>query len=325
MRIEDELRSITRKCCTKPIAPADMNALMQRAADEIDRLDDLIRRWRAMLDGVPMRDATDATRFSPAFEATREMDRYMKGEQRMPEISLFMGWDPREEEAFAVGYGSALKMAAAPIHGHELHLSDLLLRGVTRRALVRNGKHRLWDIPSQAPCATEFALTRFLIGKIAHPTGWAIFTDCDVVFLAPPDELLALADDRFALMCVKHDLSTDDYPASSIAKMDGQVQTEYARKNWSSVMLWNLAHPAHERLTDYMLEWMPGRDLHRFCWLEDQEIGALPPAWNWLVGVQPMPLAPKLAHFTLGGPWLPGWEPRQHDDIWLAARKALGS
>lgn len=234
-----------------------------------------------------------------------------------------MGWDPREEEAFAVAHHSACNRGDV-IHGREMRLADLLAQGVTRRELVRNGKHRLWDIPSAAPCATEFAISRFLVPKLAQGFHqWAIFTDCDVVWLAPPSELLALADPRFALMCVQHDLSTDDYASVNIPKMDGQLQTIYARKNWSSVMLWNLEHPAHRRLTDYMLETMPGRDLHRFCWLEESEIGALPPEWNWLVGVQPVPDAPKLAHFTLGGPWLPGWERREHDDIWLAARAAL--
>jgi hypothetical protein len=29
--------------------------------------------------------------------------------------------------------------------------------------------------------------------------------------------------------------------------MDGQAQTRYARKNWSSVMVFNCDHPANER------------------------------------------------------------------------------
>ena len=63
----------------------------------------------------------------------------------------------------------------------------------------------------------------------------------------------------------------------------------------------------------------PGRDLHAFYWLHDDEIGEIPMEWNWLVGVQPEPLNPCIAHFTLGGPWIEGREPQRHDDLWLEA------
>ena len=55
----------------------------------------------------------------------------------------------------------------------------------------------------------------------------------------------------------------------------------------------------------------------------DMLLGRLEPEWNWLVGVQPKPARPKIAHYTLGGPWLPAWEHREHDDIWLAAAQNL--
>ena len=59
----------------------------------------------------------------------------------------------------------------------------------------------------------------------------------------------------------------------------------YSRKNWSSVVLWNWAHPANRRLTLEMVNTLPGRDLHAFCWLDEWEIGELPVEWNYLVGV----------------------------------------
>ena len=69
-----------------------------------------------------------------------------------------------------------------------------------------------------------------------------------------------------------------------------------------------------------MINTLPGRDLHRFCWLEDEEIGELEPRWNWLVNVQPMPPMPAVAHFTLGGPWFDGWPGAEHDDLWVKER-----
>ena len=64
--------------------------------------------------------------------------------------------------------------------------------------------------------------------------GWALFIDCDIVFLEDVNNLFSLADDRYAVMCVKHEFK----PKPGL-KMDGQVQTVYPRKNWSSVVLWN--------------------------------------------------------------------------------------
>lgn len=174
----------------------------------------------------------------------------------------------------------------------------------------------MWDQVSEAFCSTEFAITRFLVPILAH-SGWVLFCDCDIVFLDDPAKLFALADDRFAVMCVKHDMKVEHD-----RKMDGQVQVPYARKNWSSVMLVNCDHPANQRMTVSMIKEIPGRFLHRFCWLKDDEIGELPPEWNWLVGVQPKPEHPKIAHFTLGGPWIPGWVPQAHDDIWSAYKCA---
>jgi hypothetical protein len=55
--------------------------------------------------------------------------------------------------------------------------------------------------------------------------------------------------------------------ASRRSKMDGQVQTAYARKNWSSFILFNCDHPANRALTLEMVNTLPGRDLHRLCWL----------------------------------------------------------
>jgi hypothetical protein len=91
------------------------------------------------------------------------------------------------------------------------------------------------------------------------------------------------------------------------------------------VMLWNCDHPANQRLTLQDVNERPGRDLHRFYWLNDSEIGALPPEWNWLVGVQPKPAAPQIAHFTLGGPFTPGWKGAEHDEIWAEAEYAYGT
>lgn len=168
---------------------------------------------------------------------------------------------------------------------------------------------------SSAPQSTDFAISRFFVPILAH-SGWALFTDCDVVFMRDPHELFVHCDPSKAVMVVKHPALED-----TTSKMDGQVQQRYHRKNWSSVIWWNLDHPANRRLNLTTLNQWPGRDLHAFGWLADSEIGELPAEWNWLVNVRPKPALPAIAHYTQGGPWFKTWPGAEHDNIWLEAAR----
>jgi hypothetical protein len=187
-----------------------------------------------------------------------------------------------------------------------LRAAGLLTRPTDRRG-------QLYDLNSAAPQSTDFAISRFFVPLLQH-SGWALFVDADVVFLQDPRELLKFADPSKAVLVVQHAPMV-----VSGTKMDGQLQQSYARKLWSSVVLWNCDHPAHRRLNLITLNQWPGRDLHAFGWLADSEIGKLPGRFNWLVGMQPKPDNLAIAHFTLGCPALPEWAPREHDDIWLEA------
>jgi lipopolysaccharide biosynthesis glycosyltransferase len=228
-------------------------------------------------------------------------------------VKVFVGHDTREQAAFDVAE-SSLRAHRWDAEVIALRLDRLASSGLLRRSMDARGQ--LYDLPSNAPCSTEFAISRFLV-PILCQSGWALFVDCDVVFLGDVAELFALADPSKAVMVVKHDQHGGGL------KMDGQVQTHYGRKNWSSVCLWNTDHPANHRLSLQDVNERPGRDLHRFYWLADSEIGDLPCAWNWLVNVEPMPAQPKIAHFTQGGPWLPTWHGAEHDEIWLRASRPL--
>lgn len=229
-------------------------------------------------------------------------------------MKVFIGYDPREAKAYEVAQCS-LKAHRWDAEAIPLRLDRLAATGLLRRAM--DGRGQLYDLPSNAPCATEFAISRFLV-PILCQSGWALFVDCDVVFLADVAELFALADPSKAVMVVKHGAEQREG-----TKMDGQAQVIYPRKNWSSVMMFNCDHLANRRLSLQDVNERPGRDLHAFYWLNDSEIGELPAEWNWLVGVQPMPARPKLAHFTLGGPFTPGWHGAEHDEIWLRASRPL--
>jgi len=229
-------------------------------------------------------------------------------------MKVFIGYDHREHVAFKVAEKSLRRHASISVEVEPLNSHRLAERGLlTRPVDTRGGQY---DIISNAPMATEFANSRFL-SFILPQRGWVLFVDCDVVFLEDVANILAHIDPQKAVMVVKHSM-----PPVSGEKMDGQQQLVYPRKNWSSVMLINVDHPANRRLSLRDINERPGRDLHAFYWLHDSEIGELPGDWNWLVGVQPKPDAPKLAHFTLGGPFLGGWVlGQEHDDIWLDAAR----
>ncbi len=171
------------------------------------------------------------------------------------------------------------------------------------------------DLISGERTSTEFKYSRFLV-PILCQSGWALFTDCDVVFLRNPTEMLREIEPGKAVYVVKH-----EHAPAEATKMDGQPQAAYPRKNWSSVILWNVDHAANRRLTLHDVNTRPGLWLHQFGWLADEEIGTLYPAWNWLVNVQPMPMGVGIAHFTLGGPFNDGWKGAEHDEIWRDAAR----
>lgn len=226
-------------------------------------------------------------------------------------MKVFIGYEPREKDGYSVTLDSIMGHNETA-ECHPVDLLDCRRKGLySRPTVTKDGQ--LFDVISNAPMATEFAISRFLVQWLPANSGqqWALFMDCDMLVRCDLDELLELAEDKYAVMCVKHDI---DHGTGQ--KMDGCEQTSYPRKNWSSVLLWNLAHPANRRLT---LDWtnaLPGRKLHQLCWLRDDEIGNLDPEWNHLVGLCPENPDAKIVHFTRGLPSMPGYENCEHSDEW---------
>lgn len=213
---------------------------------------------------------------------------------------VFIGWDPREDIAYQVCEHSIISRSpnadVCP-----LVQEDLRTVGFYKR-------------PVDPLSSTEFTFTRFLIPAIMNYQGWALFTDCDIIFLEDIKNLFDLCDDKYAIMCAKH-----EYEVKEEVKMDGKVQTSYPRKNWSSVMLINCGHPSNRKLTPDLVNHESGKYLHRFKWLEDEEIGEFSHEWNWLVGVyqEPNDGSPKAIHHTLGGPWFKNYRHCDYKTVWV--------
>jgi lipopolysaccharide biosynthesis glycosyltransferase len=219
---------------------------------------------------------------------------------------IFIGFDQREPEAYEVARSSLERRASIPVEITPIKLDDLRGRGLYRR-----GEDPL--------ASTEFTYSRFLTPALAGFEGWALFCDCDFLWLGDVAELSQFNDEKKALYCVQH-----DYRPTETTKMDGKVQTVYPRKNWS-LMLFNCDHPAVRKLTPELVNSQTGAFLHRLQWLEDDEIGALPEEWNWLEGWSKRPASgtPKAVHFTRGGPWFKEWQNVDYADLWLAERARL--
>ena len=110
--------------------------------------------------------------------------------------------------------------------------------------------------------------------------------------------------------------------------MDGQHQTVYPRKNWSSFMLFNGAHPDVKALVPGVVNGQTPAFLHRLQWVSDDSgIAALPLEWNFLAGEYPQPArVPMAIHYTNGGPWFETCQNVDYGDLWLAERDLyLGS
>jgi|TARA_B100000519_G_scaffold40574_1_gene30443 hypothetical protein len=214
-------------------------------------------------------------------------------------LKIFIGWDSRETDAYQVCIDSLQK-----------HSSQKLdITPIVKDTLIDTGEYYR---PQPEAGSVEFTYTRFLTPYLAEFNDWALFIDCDFLFTRDVAELFAMADDKYALMCAKH-----DYIPKNAVKMDGQKQVSYPRKNWSSCILWNCGHPANAILNPDVVSKESGAFLHRFYWLPDELIGSIPIEWNWLEGEYDKPDVPPAAiHFTNGGPWFDEWQDVDYADLW---------
>lgn len=210
-------------------------------------------------------------------------------------LATFIGWDPREAIAADVCRHSLLTRSSIPLYVRMLKQDGLRAAGLYSRAWEWREGQRV-DMRDERPFSTEFSFSRFLVPALMGYEGWALFCDCDFLFMADVAELLPLMDDsKAALVCKQVHAPVES------TKMDGCAQQVYPRKNWSSFMLLNCGHPDNRRLTPRVVNEQPGSWLHGFNWLESGDIGEIPPQWNWIEGVTEG--EPKAVHFSSGGPW----------------------
>ena len=85
-------------------------------------------------------------------------------------MKIFIGWDSKEDIAYQVAKHSILRRTKSnveiiPLRQHELRAAGIYTRPIDKKA------------------STEFSLTRFMVPTLCDFKGWAVFCDCDFLWL----------------------------------------------------------------------------------------------------------------------------------------------
>ncbi len=201
-------------------------------------------------------------------------------------LTIYIGYDSVESVAWHTLVHSIYEHSSEPVNIVPLYLKNL-----------RNIYKRERD-PKQS---NDFSFTRFLIPYLNNYEGMAIFMDCDMLLRTDIYDVFneIINQPKKAVYVVKH-----DYTPKEGLKYLNTVQYAYPRKNWSSFILWDCAHESNKKVDLNYVNNASAMELHRFMWLNDEEIGELDVRWNWLVGDYSNPPDDvKNIHWTLGGPY----------------------
>lgn len=215
----------------------------------------------------------------------------------METINIILGFDQREAIAYHVFCQSVLEKVSRPVRF---------------LPLVRGSLSEYQEKHSDG--SNSFTYSRFLCPYLMGHRGHAIYVDGDMVCNADIAELWDLRDASKAVQVIKH-----NYLTKADKKYFGNKNENYPRKNWSSVVIWNCEHPKNRILTPEFIDGKSGAFLHRFSWLDDDEIGDLPVEWNWLATEYESNSSAKIIHYTLGTPCFQEYAKSEMAETWHAA------
>lgn len=212
-------------------------------------------------------------------------------------MKIFIGYDSKESIAADVCEYSLQSFANLDVK--MIKLNEMKSLGYNRNFIEKQ--------------STEFTFTRFLVPSLCDYSGWALFCDCDFLFLHDPKELYNYINPNKAVYVAQH----PNYVPNGAIKMDGKEQHVMFRKNWASLMWINCSHPkVKEHLTlDKINTYENGRWFHQFGWCDDDEIGSLSLEWNTLDNYYDFE-NPKAIHYTDGGPWFEHYKNTRYAHLW---------
>lgn len=216
-------------------------------------------------------------------------------------IRVFIGYDPVESVAWHTMAASIYRRSTKPVALIPINLANL---------------KDIYTRPRDPKQSNEFSFTRFLVPHLAGYDGYALFFDCDMMLRVDIAEIFSAIKEQpgKAVYVVKH-----TYEPRDDVKYLNTVQYKYPRKNWSSVVLWNCSHPKNKLVTPDFVNTTEALNLHRFTWLNDDEIGELDVRWNWLVGeYDDPPNDVKNVHWTVGGPYFNEFKNADFSQEWFS-------
>lgn len=217
-------------------------------------------------------------------------------------LRLFCGYDNREAAGFHTFVHSAIRQTSAPIAVHPLDASG-----------VQEGTN-------------AFTFSRFMVPHRCGYEGRAIFCDAsDMLLLADLVELDSYFDPRYAVQVVKHPDYVSRHEKKYVGTEMESRQSNYSRKNWTSVMILNNEHPGWGAVDPQFIASASAGEMLELRFLSDKDIGELPKEWNVLVDEGQDHAGAKLLHWTAG---IPGFKryhnaPRGHE--WFAAHYEMSA
>jgi len=209
-------------------------------------------------------------------------------------VELAVGFDQREAIAYHTFVQSVIDKSTIPVKFLPLNMNALSSYNETH-----------------TDGSNQFIYSRFLVPYLLNFKGWAIYADGDMVCVEDIKKLWDLRDANYAVQVAKH-----NYKTKIQNKYWGNKNENYPRKNWSSLILWNCEHPSHKVLTPEFIEKQSGAFLHRFSWINDDEIGELKKEWNWLAMEYEEKKEIHLIHYTIGTPCFEEYENTSLASYW---------
>ena len=166
-------------------------------------------------------------------------------------VDIVVGFDPREAVAYHTFTQSVIENSSIPVRFMPLGIRFLS----NYKEVHKDGSN-------------DFIYSRFLVPYLMNFNGWAIYADGDMICLEDINKLWDLRNENYAVQVVQH-----KYETKVTKKYWGNKNENYPRKNWSSVIIWNCEHEKHKILSPNFIQNQTGSFLHRFHWLNDDEIG----------------------------------------------------
>ena len=209
-------------------------------------------------------------------------------------IDLAVGFDQREAVAYHTFVQSVIENASIPVRFMPLDIKSLKTYNETH-----------------TDGSNDFIYSRFLVPHLMNFKGWAIYADGDMICVEDIKKLWDLKDEKYAVQVVQH-----NYKTKVTKKYWGNKNENYPRKNWSSVVIWNCGHDKHKILSPNFIQNQTGSFLHRFHWLNDDEIGSIDNKWNWLAMEYEEKKEVNLIHYTIGTPCFREYSNKSFSSYW---------